>query len=126
MGAGTRIGTHLARPLRSGSQEAAAMSVAYFSETPNVDPATARSVIDAVTASMGANPVPAGGRFHAEGPTDDGGWWTFDIWDSDDDWRRFRDDHLMPVLRDAGLDEPPARRLTVTWDTTQMSQSPEN
>jgi hypothetical protein len=109
--------------LRSQSQEVATMPVAYFSETPNVDPATARSVIDAVTAGMGANTVPAGGRFHAEGPTDDGGWWTFDVWDSDEDWHRFRDDHLMPALRDAGVDEPPVRRLAIRWDTTQMPQS---
>lgn len=54
------------------------MSVANFSRYAEVAPDTARQIMGRIMSQMG-NPQPDGGNFHAEGPTDDGGWWTFDV-----------------------------------------------
>ena len=47
-----------------------------------------QQVSEQVNAKLGPQP-PQGGIFHAEGPTEDGGWWVFDVWASDQDKANF-------------------------------------
>jgi hypothetical protein len=53
--------------------------------------------------------LPAGQTYHAAGPTDDG-WIVVALWDSEESWKRFRAETLMPGLQglgDAGFPTPP-------------------
>ncbi|MEA2596699.1 MAG: hypothetical protein QOF01_3168, partial [Thermomicrobiales bacterium] len=52
------------------------------SETPE---AVAQRVADRVNQQLQGKP-PAGAIHHAEGPTDEGGWWIFDVWALDQDF----------------------------------------
>jgi len=61
---------------------------------------------------------PAGGVFHSEGPMD-GGWWAFDVWESEASAREFYDGRLMPILRETGLPVPSPRTLDVHWHSNQ-------
>jgi len=99
------------------------MSVAYYAEVPNVTPAQAQQVSDEVNRRLGApNTPPEGGRFHADGPTNDGGWWQFDLWESEEHFTRFYDAILMPAVTQAGLEPFSFRQLEVHWDSTQVPQ----
>jgi len=53
--------------------------------------------------------LPKGQTYHAAGPTDDG-WIVIALWDSREDWERFRDETLLPgfqELGDTGFPSPP-------------------
>ena len=101
------------------------MSVAYYGiwPKPGDEDSTevAAKIAGAVNARLGGTP-PAGGLFHAEGPADDGGWWVFNLWESDDAYHAFVADILIPAMSEVGV--TPAggdvRRLDVWWDSTQM------
>ena len=45
--------------------------------------------------------LPAGFRIRMAGPMADG-WRIVTLWDSEEDWERFRDDALVPALEDLG------------------------
>jgi hypothetical protein len=63
---------------------------------------------------------PEGGLYHAEGPTDEGGWWTFNVWESEDIFERFNQAILQPVLQEVNAPPAQVRRLQVNWDTSQL------
>jgi hypothetical protein len=46
--------------------------------------------------------LPAGFRIRMAGPTADG-WRIMTLWDSEEDWQRFRDEKLVPALAGIGL-----------------------
>jgi len=48
--------------------------------------------------------LPAGCSEHIAGPTD-GGWRVISVWDSEEDFERFRSDTLIPALRDSGRED---------------------
>jgi len=97
------------------------MTVAYFSDIPNVTREQAQQLSTFVQEQLGGPGVaPDGGLFHAEGPTDDGGWWGFDIWESEAHFTQFHETILAPALAQVGLDTVQFRRLEVTWDSTQV------
>ncbi len=99
------------------------MAVAFYSETSNVTPVQAKQIGDEVTRHLGGpNMGPEGGLFHADGPTPEGGWWTFDIWESDEAATRFHDGILYPAIAQAGLEPPTPRRLEVAWHTLEAPQ----
>ncbi|MEA2513585.1 MAG: hypothetical protein QOJ59_3072 [Thermomicrobiales bacterium] len=113
-----------------GKKEAAkgrALAVAYFTTYPPADlgdsetpEAVAQRVADRVNQQLQGKP-PAGAIHHAEGPTDEGGWWIFDVWALDQDFETFRQQILQPALE--GVNVPPpaeTRRLQVWWDSSQM------
>lgn len=101
--------------------EEVTMTVAYFSDTPNVTREQNQQFSTFVQEQRGGPGVaPDGGLFHAEGPTDDGGWWGFDIWESEAHFTRFHETILVPAFAQAGLDTVQLRRLEVTWDSTQV------
>ena len=93
------------------------MAVAYFSQWPQADPETAQRVAERVNQQLGGQP-PEGGIYHAEGPTDDGGWWTFNVWTSEDAHDTFARQILDPALREADAPPSQVRLLRVNWESS--------
>ena len=56
---------------------------------------------------LGSSP-PVGGRIRMAGPTADG-WRIVTLWDSEEDWERFRKEKLVPALTGAGRAMPPVQ-----------------
>jgi len=54
---------------------------------------------------LGSSPAP-GARIRMAGPTADG-WRIVSLWDSQADFERFRDERLVPALKDIGRSLPP-------------------
>ena|SRR6476469_538612 len=95
------------------------MTVAHFAEVVEVTAAQALQVSQAIAARLGDQP-PAGGLYHAEGPTTFGGWWWFNVWVTDEDAERFARDILEPALAQSHLRMQPVRRLDVTFETSSQ------
>ena len=101
------------------------MAVAYLARWPKVgdeDPTELSQRVNAqIMTTLGQRP-PEGNRFHAEGPTGDGGWWVLDLWESDESFTAFRANVLEPALASVGIDPGSGKieRLDVAWDSTQM------
>jgi hypothetical protein len=55
----------------------------------------------------GSQETPAGGIFHAAGPSPNGGWRVLEVWESEEDARRFAQERLMPAFDAAGVPRPP-------------------
>ncbi len=95
------------------------MAVAYFKQWPQAPEGTAQRVADRINEQLGGQ-GPAGGIYHAEGPTDEGGWWTFNVWESEEVHQEFDRTILQPALQDVGAPEARTQRLEVWWDSSQM------
>jgi hypothetical protein len=52
--------------------------------------------------------APAGGVLHLAGPSPTGGWRVIEIWESEEDARRFHKERLMPAVQALGLPVPPS------------------
>ena len=61
---------------------------------------------------------PAGGIFHAAGPNPNGGWRVIEVFESEEDARRFQEERLMPALATAGVPTPPDPRRSGGFRTT--------
>ena len=59
-------------------------------------------IYEKVRAQLGLD-RPAGGIFHAAGPSPDGGWRVLEVWESQEEAMRFRDERLMPAFDAADL-----------------------
>jgi hypothetical protein len=59
---------------------------------------------ESVTKQVMGDQLPDGCQVHIAGPVP-GGWRVITVWDSDQDFNRFRDEKLIPVLREARGDE---------------------
>jgi hypothetical protein len=70
---------------------------------------------DAVVQELGLVGQPAsavqGLILHAAGPTETG-WRVVDIWDSEEDLNRFRQERLMPATQKVGSDRRPQVQIT--------------
>jgi hypothetical protein len=51
--------------------------------------------------------LPLGGAVHVAGPGPQGGWRVIEVWEDEEEARRFLRDELAPVLRAAGAEGPP-------------------
>jgi hypothetical protein len=98
------------------------VSVAFFFEMPQVTADTAAQFSAHVREHLGSS-QPDGGIFHAEGPDSSGGWWSFNVWESDDHFTRFLEQFVVPAMAHVGLTPPSYRRLDIAWDTSQMSST---
>ena len=98
------------------------MAVAYFFDLSH-DATVAAQVSAHISARLGSR-SPEGGLFHAEGPSDTGGWWSFNVWASDEQFRAFFETYVRPAAAEAGIDPPTFRRLEVAWDTSQAPSQP--
>ena len=93
------------------------MAIAYFHEWPGATPEMAQAVSDRVSAQTGGG-APEGGLFHAEGQSDSG-WWSFDVWESEDVARRFFDEMLKPAAEAVGAPQAQRRTLSIQWHSLE-------
>jgi hypothetical protein len=70
------------------------------------NPQGSQEIYDKVRAKIGLD-APAGGIFHAAGPSPSGGWRVIEVWDSEEDAQKFFKERLGPALAEVGLDAPP-------------------
>jgi hypothetical protein len=70
------------------------------------NPDGSQEIYEKVRAQLGLE-SPAGGIFHAAGPSPDGGWRVLEVWESQEDAMRFREERLMPAFDAAGIPRPP-------------------
>jgi hypothetical protein len=56
--------------------------------------------------------MPAGGLFHAAGPTADG-WRVVDVWESMEQFQRFAEERIMPLTAAEGMAPPNVRHVDV-------------
>ena len=54
---------------------------------------------------------PAGGIFHVAGPSPNGGWRVIEIWESEEDAKRFLVERLRPAAEAIGTAPPPPPEL---------------
>jgi hypothetical protein len=54
---------------------------------------------------------PAGGIFHVAGPSPNGGWRVIEIWESEEDAKRFLAERLGPAAEAVGTPPPPPPEL---------------
>jgi hypothetical protein len=54
---------------------------------------------------------PAGGICHLAGPGPDGGWRVIEVWESEQDARRFVEERVLPAAEAVGAPAPPAPQI---------------
>jgi heme-degrading monooxygenase HmoA len=62
--------------------------------------------------AMGGDQLPAGGRIHVAGPVKNG-WRVITVWDSEEQFDRFRNERLIPALQEAGEEGRVAPQISV-------------
>jgi len=95
------------------------MAVAYFREFPTSTAETLQQIGEDIAQQVGQE-APQGGLYHAEGMLDDGGWWAFDVWESEHAANQFYGTVHAQALQAAGVADVEPRRLQVSWETSQM------
>jgi hypothetical protein len=60
---------------------------------------------------MPGGQMPEGGQVHIAGPTE-GGWRVITVWDSEEQFEQFRNETLIPALREAGGDDRIAPKIS--------------
>ena len=102
------------------------MAMAYFGQWPKLgdqsSAAVSARITEGVMAKLGAR-APEGALYHAEGPSDDGGWWTFGVWASDEHRDAFQRNVLGAVYAEVGIAPGDVRRLVVEWESSRMMTS---
>jgi hypothetical protein len=69
------------------------------------NPEGSREIYEKVREQLGMD-RPAGGIFHLAGPSPTGGWRVLEVWDSEEEAMRFRDERLLPEFDAAGFPRP--------------------
>ncbi len=69
------------------------------------NPEGSQEAYEKIRAQMDLN-APAGGIFHLAGPSPSGGWRVLELWESEEDAKRFREERLMPAFEAAGVAPP--------------------
>jgi hypothetical protein len=82
------------------------MAVAMLIDNPNGSP----EVYEQLRERIGLD-KPAGGIFHVAGPSPNGGWRVIEIWESDEDAKRFLAERLGPAAEAVGTPPPPPPEL---------------
>ena len=70
------------------------------------NPGGSQKAYEAVREQLGLE-RPAGGIFHVAGPSPNGGWRVVEVWESEEDAKRFVKEHLMPAFEAVGAPPPP-------------------
>ena len=76
------------------------MSVVMMIDNPN----GSQEIYEKVSSGFS---VPLGGRVHVAGPRPGGGWRVIEVWDSEDEARRWLREDFAPAMRAAGAPGPP-------------------
>ena len=74
------------------------------------NPEGSQQVYDSVREQLGLE-KPAGGIVHVAGPSPSGGWRVIEVWESEEDARRFVNERLRPAFEAAGAPPPPPPEL---------------
>ena len=74
------------------------------------NPEGSREIYDSVRERLGLE-KPAGGIVHLAGPSPNGGWRVIEVWESEQDAKRFVQERLLPAFQAAGAPAPPAPQL---------------
>lgn len=96
------------------------MAVAFYSEFPDASTQMAQQVAERVNQEVGSE-GPEGAIYHAEGPLGAGGWWTFNVWESEEAAQRFFRETLAPIVQEVagGMPDTPPRKLAVHWESNR-------
>lgn len=78
------------------------MAVAMLMDNPN----GSQEIYDRARQELGLD-RPIGGILHVAGPSPDGGWRVIEVFDSEEEARRFIQERLGPALKAAGASGPP-------------------
>ena len=78
------------------------MAVAMLMDNPN----GSQEIYEQLRERIGLD-KPAGGIFHVAGPSPNGGWRVIEIWESEEDAKRFLAERLGPAAEAAGTPPPP-------------------
>jgi hypothetical protein len=82
------------------------MAVAMLIDNPN----GSREIYEQLRERIGLD-KPAGGIFHVAGPSPNGGWRVIEIWESEEDAKRFLAERLGPAAEAVGTPPPPPPEL---------------
>jgi hypothetical protein len=78
------------------------MAVAIIVDNPN----GSQEIYDRVREQLGLE-TSAGGIFHVAGPSPNGGWRVIEVFDSEEDAKRFATERLRPAFKQVGAPPPP-------------------
>ena len=70
------------------------------------NPEGSQEAYDRVRARLGLEKA-AGGIFHVAGPSPNGGWRVIEVWESEEDAKRFVKERLLPAFEALGAPPPP-------------------
>jgi hypothetical protein len=82
------------------------MAVAMLMDNPN----GSQEIYEQLRERIGLD-KPAGGIFHVAGPSPNGGWRVIEIWESEEDAKRFLAERLGPAAEAVGTPPPPPPEL---------------
>jgi hypothetical protein len=82
------------------------MAVAMLIDNPN----GSQEIYEQLRERIGLE-KPAGGIFHVAGPSPNGGWRVIEIWESEEDAKRFLVERLRPAAEAIGAAPPPPSEL---------------
>jgi hypothetical protein len=74
------------------------------------NPSGSQEIYEQLRERMGLD-KPAGGIFHVAGPSPNGGWRVIEIWESEEDAKRFLAERLGPAAEAVGTPLPPPPEL---------------
>ncbi len=74
------------------------------------NPEGSREIYERVREQLGLE-NPAGGILHVAGPSPNGGWRVIEVWESEEDAKRFVKERLLPAFEAAGASAPPPPAL---------------
>jgi hypothetical protein len=82
------------------------MAVAMLIDNPN----GSQEIYEQLRERIGLD-KPAGGIFHVAGPSPNGGWRVIEIWESEEEAKRFLAERLGPAAEASGAAPPPPPEL---------------
>ena len=74
------------------------------------NPEGSQEIYERVREQLGLD-KPAGGIFHAAGPSPNGGWRVIEVWESEADAKQFVAERLLPAFEAVGAPAPPRPEL---------------
>ncbi len=74
------------------------------------NPAGSQEIYEQLRERIGLD-KPAGGIFHVAGPSPNGGWRVIEIWETEEDAKRFLAERLGPAANAVGTAPPPPPEL---------------
>jgi hypothetical protein len=70
------------------------------------NPRGSQEIYDRIREQLGLE-KPAGGILHVAGPSPNGGWRVLEVWESEEDAKRFAKERLLPAFEAASAPPPP-------------------